>query len=430
MAVDNVYVSLDKPSLIKISSSLILIMNLVYFHQHFSTPSGGTGTRSYEFAKKLVERGHQVTIVCGSFDVGNTGLSSQFSDGRRQGSVDGINVVEYELHYSNKLSFLQRAKQFLKFSIKCCKEVNRIKPDLVFCTSTPLTISLPGIYAKLFKRIPFVFEVRDLWPELPKAMGVITNPVILTLMKVLEVVSYKLANHVVALSEGMAKGVKEYVSEDKVSVISNGCDLYLAERPEKETFPLPAEVKQGDFVAIYGGTIGLANGVDALLGVAKALEDKGAARIKLLVVGNGMLKPSIESEAQKQNLKNLIFLDNCPKTALFSLYEQCDVGLMLLKDIPAFYDGTSPNKFFDYISIGLPVICNYSGWVNRLIGEANIGQVVPAGESELFADKLIEMSENSDRLTLNSVNAKKLAENSFSRESLSSEFVKIIEEFS
>ena len=150
-------------------------MKVIYFHQHFSTPHGKTGTRSYQFAKALIDKGHKVTVVCGSYDVADTGLKGNFVNCRRQGVVDGIEVVELELHYSNKLGFIKRAWQFVKFSILACKEVVSNKPDLVFCTSTPLTIGIPGIFAKFFCRKPFIFEVRDLWPELPKAMGVIKN---------------------------------------------------------------------------------------------------------------------------------------------------------------------------------------------------------------------------------------------------------------
>lgn len=404
-------------------------MKLIYFHQHFSTPKGGTGTRSYEFAKKLIEQGHDVTIVCGSFDVGDTGLSTPFVNGRRQGFVDGIKVVEYELHYSNNLSFTRRLKQFLLFSIKCCREVHSVQPSVVFCTSTPLTVSIPGMYAKLIKRLPFIFEVRDLWPELPKAMGVITNPIILVLMKALEIISYKMSDHVIALSEGMAKGVKKYVSSDKVSVISNGCDIYLANSSNERLAALPDGVLETDFIAIYGGTIGLANGVEATLDIAEKLKDKRASHVKLLIVGNGMLKQQIKDDAERRDLNNIIFIDNAPKLELFSLYKRSDVGMMLLKDIPAFYDGTSPNKFFDYLSAGLPVICNYSGWINSLIVKEKVGRVVPAGDADEFANALIDMSLKKEDMKICSENAKKLALDSFSREELSSKFVKILEKF-
>lgn len=404
-------------------------MKLIYFHQHFSTPKGGTGTRSYEFAKKLIEQGHDVTMVCGSFDVGNTGLSQPFINGRRQGVVDNIKVVEYELHYSNNLSFIERLKQFLLFSIKCCREVHLVQPKIVFCTSTPLTVSIPGMYAKFIKRLPFVFEVRDLWPELPKAMGVITNPIILALMKALEVISYKMSDHVIALSEGMANGVRKHVPSNKVTVISNGCDVYLANSSEQVSATLPRGVSEEDFIAIYGGTIGLANGVDAALDVAEKLIEKSADHIKLLIVGNGMLKQQLQDDAKHRGLNNIIFIDNAPKLELFSLYKQSHVGMMLLKDIPAFYDGTSPNKFFDYLSVGLPVICNYSGWINSLIVEEGIGRVVPAGNSEQFANALIEMSIEKKDMKTCAMNAKKLALDKFSREELSSKFVKILEKF-
>ncbi|WP_232361429.1 glycosyltransferase family 4 protein [Paraneptunicella aestuarii] len=405
-------------------------MKVLYFHQHFSTPSGGTGTRSYEFSKALLRDGNDVTVVCGSFDVGNTGLDTPFVNGRREGFVDGIKVIEYQLHYSNKQSFLIRAKQFVLFALRCCREVNKEKADLVFCTSTPLTIAVPGIYAKLIRRLPFVFEVRDLWPELPVAMGVIKNPVIIGLLKILEVLSYKIADHVITLSDGMASGVIRYVSREKNTTISNGCDLYLTGSNNYENYQLPVEIQQDDFLAIYAGTHGIANGLDVLVDTAATLQRLGHKNIKLLLVGEGMLKNELKERANDLKLKNIVFIDNLSKKQLFDLYSKCDVGLMILKNVPAFYDGTSPNKFFDYLTVGLPVICNYEGWISRLIVQENIGVNVPAESPESLADALVFLQKDKNNLSSLSMNARKLAKESFDRSMLAQQFVNVLKEVS
>lgn len=388
---------------------------------------GGTGTRSYEFAKALVSKGHSVTIVCGSFDVGVTGLDSGFKDGRRDGVVDGIRVIEYQLPYSNKQSLLKRAQQFLKFSLHCCREVMSNKPDLVFCTSTPLTIAIPGIFSKLFSRRKFVFEVRDLWPELPVAMGVIKNPIVISLLKVLEVVSYKLADRVIALSGGMQQGIIKYVSETKTDVISNGCDNHLAKSFLELEGKMPTGVSHGDFVAVYSGTHGIANGLDVLIEVARELNEKKADNVKILLVGDGMCKAELMRRAEENGLKNIIFADSLPKVELFELLRQCQVGLMILKNIPAFYNGTSPNKFFDYISLGLPVLCNYPGWISNVLVEENIGVSTPPDDAVSLADALIQLSQSKEKLDSMSGNSLQLAQSQFDREKLANRFVTILE---
>ena len=145
-------------------------MHVLYFHQHFSTPSGSTGTRSYENCRRLIRRGHSVTMVCGSYSTGKSGLTGPFERGRRRGDVDGIDVLELELNYANQYSLLRRSIVFMRFALRSIRVALTEPHDVVFATSTPLTAALPGIAAKLLRRKPFVFEVRDLWPELPKAM--------------------------------------------------------------------------------------------------------------------------------------------------------------------------------------------------------------------------------------------------------------------
>lgn len=137
-------------------------MRVLYFHQHFSTPKGTVGIRSYEMALRLLERGHQVTIVCGSYDGGETGLTLPFINGMRRGKVDGIDIIEYDLAYSNSDDFFKRSMTFVKFALRSIGVALTERYDLAFATSTPLTAGIPGIFARWLRGKPFVFEVRDL----------------------------------------------------------------------------------------------------------------------------------------------------------------------------------------------------------------------------------------------------------------------------
>ena len=239
-------------------------MKILYFHQHFSTPKGSAGIRSYAMAQSLIRNGHQVTMVCGSFGAGQTGLTQPFNKGVRRGMVDGIDIIEFELPYSNALSFLKRILIFLSFAFKSIKVALTEQYDVVFATTTPLTAGIPGIFAKWFRRKPFVFEVRDLWPELPKAMGVIKNPIVLWMMSVLEWTSYHSADRLVGLSPGIVDGIiKRGIAPEKVASIPNGCDLDIF-ASEHQAWR-PEGVKETDLMAIFTGTHGLANGLNAVL---------------------------------------------------------------------------------------------------------------------------------------------------------------------
>lgn len=402
-------------------------MRILYFHQHFSTPLGSTGIRSYEMAKRLVQSGHQVTMVCGTYAGGNSGLSEQpFVNGQRRGNVDGIDVIEFELAYANVQSFSQRAIAFLRFAYRSIKVALTHKYDLLFATTTPLTVALPGIAARWLKGKTFVFEVRDLWPELPKAMGVITNPVILFGMAVLEKMAYRSAHGHIGLSPGIVKGIKQHLKQDQeVAMIPNGCDIELFNQQPNPW--QPKQIKDDDFVAVFSGTHGMANGLDSLIDVAKYLKENKAEHIKLVLIGQGKCKPDLMDKAIAHELSNIVFLDPVDKKKLSALFVRADIGMQILANVPAFYYGTSPNKFFDYISAGLPVINNYPGWLAELIEDNQCGVVVPPEQPEAFANALIELAENKERLIPMAENARKLAQQNFDRNNLATQFVDYLE---
>lgn len=397
-------------------------MHVLYFHQHFSTPKGSAGTRSYEMAQALLREGHRVTMVCGSYVQGNTGLTGPFTKGRRRGAVDGIDVIEFNLDYGNHMGFMQRLRVFAKFAAGSIGVALREPADVVFSTTTPLTAGIPGIFARWFRRKPFVFEVRDLWPELPKAMGVITNPVALWLMSVLEWMSYRSANRLIGLSPGIVEGIaKRGVDASRIELVPNGCDLSLFTSPSGSW--RPEGVRDDQLLAVFTGTHGNANGLDAVLDAAAVLKELGRDDIRIALVGQGREKPRLQKRAREEKIDNVLFLDPVPKTQLSGLMSGADIGLQVLRNVPAFYFGTSPNKFFDYISAGLPVLNNYPGWLAKLISENDCGFTVPADDPHAFAAALTEAADDPATLVLKGENAQDLAKREFSREDLSRKWV-------
>lgn len=401
-------------------------MKILYFHQHFSTPSGSTGIRSYEMAKKLLSCGHQVTMVCGSYGAGYTGLVGSFQNGMRRGIVDGIDVIEFDLAYVNSDGFFKRSMTFLRYAARGVGLVASEPADLVFATTTPLTAGIPGIFARWFTRKRFVFEVRDLWPELPRAMGVIRNPLILWAMGALEWVSYRSAHRLVALAPGITAGIqKRGVAESKIITIPNGCDLDIfgdRSRPWR-----PDGIAPDDLMAVFAGTHGTANGLDAVLDAAAKLKHRGRDDIKLLLIGQGKLKPALQERAKREELENVVFADPVGKKSLAGLMASTDIGMQILADVPAFYYGTSPNKFFDYIAAGLPVLTNYPGWLAGLIEENKCGYAVKPDDPSAFADALEAASADRAQLLQMGLNSRQLAQREFSRTALSEQFVDWLE---
>ena len=396
-------------------------MKILYLHQHFTTPSGASGTRSYEMARRLVEQGHQVTMVCGSFGVGKTGLKGEFIKGRREGGVDGIRVIEYQLPYSNHDGFLKRSLTFARFSLLNIRTVLKEDFDLLFATSTPLTVAVPGVLGKWLRRKPFVFEVRDLWPELPQAMGVIKNPLILKMLDWLETLAYRNADACIGLSPGIVKGIKRKAPNKSVAMIPNGCDLSLFQPVEKTS-------GADTLTAVFAGTHGLANGLEILPQVALALKQRQEKGIKIRLVGEGKCKPALQQQVAELEVEDYIqFDDPMPKIELQRLFASADVGLMILANVPAFYCGTSPNKFFDYLSAGLPVLNNYPGWLADMINEHQLGKAVEADDAQGFAQALIQLRDDPEYRLKAGLKARELAEERFSRDTLAQQFVSFLD---
>lgn len=402
-------------------------MRVLYFHQHFITPDGSGGTRSYEFARALIARGHQVTMVCGRNTQQNLALTWDAQRGWHRGTADGIDVISLPLAYSNRDSIARRAWVFLHFAWRSIGIALRANYDVLFATSTPLTAALPGIAMKLARRgKPFVFEVRDLWPELPRALGM-KNPLMLGGMGALEWMAYRCADICVGLSPGIVEGIRRRAPFGRrVEIIPNGCDLELFAPAKRAPLTLPG-ILPSDFVAGFTGAHGPANDLNAVLDAAAELKRRGRKDIKLVLIGDGKQKEALVVRAQGERLDNCLFFPPIKKTEIARITSSMDCGLQILANVPAFYFGTSPNKFFDYIAAGLPVACNYPGWLAEIIVEQRCGVVARAGDAGSLADELSMLADNRAEAKAMGLRARRLAEQRFDRQHLAGRFVTILE---
>ncbi len=402
-------------------------MKILYFHQHFTTPHGSGGIRSFEFARNLVSNGHEVLMVCGSFYGGDTGLQDEFKNNIRSGDVYGINVIEFDIPYSNKDNFFQRSIKFLYFSIKSINIVIKNDFDILFATSTPLTAAIPGIFSKIIRKGKFIFEVRDLWPELPKAMGVIKNPIIIFFLDILERIAYLSADGVIGLSPGIVEGIKRKTNKSKpIIMIPNGSDIDLFQNSaSSETLNYPAGLGASDFIALYAGTHGKANGLNSILDSARTLNLE-EPRIKILLIGDGSEKQSLINFKDENNLNNIFFMDPLPKTEVIAWMKRADLGLQILSNVPEFYYGTSPNKFFDYLSSGLPVLVNYPGWLAEIVVKNEFGYFADPQDPNSLALELNRAFTDS-RKDLYGKRALIFTKNNFSRKNLYLNFQEFLE---
>jgi glycosyltransferase involved in cell wall biosynthesis len=399
-------------------------MHILYIHQHFATPRGSTGTRSYEFARRWVEAGHKVTLITGYYDIG--GLEPRKGLMRKQ-TVDGINVIIVGSKYSNKQAYLLRIVSFLSFTLLSIYAGLRVKGvDVIYATSTPLTVGIPAIVLKWLKRTPFVFEVRDQWPEVPIELGIIKNKMFVKLLLWLEKAIYEQSSAVVALSPGMADGIRRVIGRQKsITVIPNCCDTDRF-KPEIDGSGIRREHGwQDKFVVIHFGAMGKANGLRFLVDAAGRLAEN--ADIHFVLIGNGSERQRIAEDIKQRGLGNIELLDSKPKEQLPKYVAACDLSAVVFADYPIL-QSNSANKFFDSLSAGKPVLLNYSGWQREILEANNAGMGCQLYAVDEFVQKILQLKENSartDKIKMGK-NARALAEREFDRVKLAAHLENVL----
>lgn len=401
-------------------------MHIAYIHQHFSTRGGDTGTRSYEMSRRLLARGHRVTMICGAYEQARQQLDPDKPVTEMH--IDGIRVLAVNQPYANRMGFRERVTAFWRFAKAAEQLVKRTDADLVFATSTPLTVGIPGMRGAKALKVPFVFEVRDLWPDIPIAMGALRNPVLKWYTRWLERRIYMAAKHIIALSPGMKEGIaRRGYPPDRITMIPNASDTDLF-RPDGG-IPLGDRFGEPDaFRLVFTGAHGKANGLDAVLDAAGELKQRGVRGVVFVFIGGGGEKPRLVQRSRDEGLGELVrWIDPIPKRELARVLPSMHVGMMILRNLPDFYYGTSPNKFFDYIAAGLPVLNNYPGWLEGLIKQHDIGLVVPPDDPIAFADAVLALRERAAELPQMGARARRLAETEFDRDLLAGRFVDTLE---
>jgi glycosyltransferase involved in cell wall biosynthesis len=365
-------------------------MRILYLHQHHSGPGGSTATRSDGLSRALAARGHAVTLACGRYEGAVSGLDGPFRRGRREGRVGAVHVVEFDIACGNTMGLRARAGAFLRFAARATRLALRGEFDLVVASSTPLTVAIPALAARSLRGTPFVFEIRDPWPELPRALGGVPRPVLAAMDRLADAACRR-ASAVVALSDGMADTARTRGADPaRVHVVPNGCDLHLFGphiAPWRPDIAAPWES-----LAVYAGAHGRANGLDALLDAAAALRARGETRLRILLVGDGGAKAALIARAHAEGLSNVSFLDPMPRARLGALYAGSQVALHLLVGLPEFAEWTAPNKIMDGLAAGLPVVTNQPGRAARILADGPSGIAVPAGDAGALADALARLA--------------------------------------
>ncbi|RAU82427.1 glycosyltransferase family 4 protein [Pontibacter arcticus] len=395
-------------------------MKILYIHQYFKTPQQPGGTRSYWFAKELIENGHEVVMLTSS------PTQENFIEKK---TIDGIQVIYVRNYYSNYMGIFERLWAFIKFMLASTwiglfqKDI-----DLVYATSTPLSVGVPALILKKLKGIKYIFEVRDLWPEVPIQMGAIKNKWIIRFLRLFEKTIYDNATHVVALSPGMQDGViAAGTLPDKVTMIPNMSkkDEFF-KRPKNAAIAEEFGINLNNFNAVHFGSMGIANGLNYIIDAAEQLKLNKADHINIIFLGIGKTQEELMDRCTEKGLDNVKFLGRHPMETVSEVVNICDASIISFQDIPILYTN-SPNKLFDSLSAEMPLIVNSAGWTKDIVEQHACGIYVDPHKPQELAEALVNLSVNPEWVKEMSKNSRKLAEEVYDKTILCKQFVKVIE---
>ncbi len=379
-------------------------MRVVYIHQYFRTPEQGGAVRSYHLAKGLVQAGITVDMI--------TAHDSPTYDQRW---IDGIRVHYLPVAYDQSFGFLERIWAFWSFVAKSKKLLRKLpRPDLLYITSTPLTTGWIGLWAKKKMALPYIFEVRDLWPEAPIQVGAIRNPLLKKWLYALERKIYDQALGLVALSPGIAAHLQKTSPDRSVALIPNFSDLETF-FPKERNQKLAAQLGLSAGLTIaYTGALGQVNAVEELLDLAEMAQGCGK-NWNFLIMGAGSHEKKLKFLASEKQLRNVHFIPFGAKEKVNEVLSVADFAWVSFAHLPVLKTN-SPNKFFDALAAGKAILVNHKGWVYELVKTHELGISCLPGKMESAFSKLEELEQNPQQLARMGQNSRKLAETYFSKE--------------
>lgn len=394
-------------------------MRIVYFYQYFSTPKGSWGTRVYEFASEWVKQGHQVTVVTSVYSKSDISASKFIEDQY----FEGINVKVINVTIDNKQPIFKRFFTFIQYAFTSCWFALTLKADIVIASSGPITVGFPGLVARYFRGRKLVFEARDLWPDGAIELGIIKNPIIKKLSYWFEKQCYQASSLIVSLSSGMRDHILARYPKLNVIDVTNSANIKLFSTPQ--SFYGRGEILPKKY-AIYTGNIGEVNNSRWLFDAAVELYKLKRDDIKILLIGEGQLKNELEQLALKKKIYNLIFWGLIPKENLVGLIQASMVSLVPLKGEKVL-DTSSPNKFFESLASGIPVIQTTNGWMKDFLELHKVGFTLNPNDPKALAETLIFLDSNPELLTELGKNASLIASKEFDKSNLAYKMIKAIE---
>ena len=390
---------------------------------------GAPAARIFELSRRWVEKGAEVTVITGfpNHPTGVKPLEYRNKVFMRE-EIEGISVIRTYVYATPNEGFFKRILGFMSFMFSSITQgtIQSNKQDIIIATSPQFFVAVAGYVISRLKRIPFIFEVRDIWPESIIQLGILKNKTIVKILESLELFLYRRAIHIVGVADSTVWLLTDRgIPSEKISIIKNGVDLDLFDQ-HVDGRSLRSELNIHEkFLISYIGTHGLSHALDKVLDTAKILEKND--KIRFLFIGEGAEKKKLIQKAENLNLENVIFLDQIQKNELPEYYATSDMVLVTLRNLPLF-KCVIPSKIFEIMAMAKPILISIEGESrNIVIEQAKAGVSITPENAEDLARQIIQIYENKELLYTLGENGRKFVERFFNRNILADRYLKLIQ---
>ena len=388
-------------------------VKVLILHQFFNTPRTGGALRSYYLANALTQKGIDVVVI-----------TTHNETNIKKITFEGIEIHYLPVDYNNRYGFFKRVYSFWLFVWHIVKYAGKFREaDVVYAISTPLTTGLAALWIKLRYKIPYYFEVGDLWPEAPVQMGFIKNPLLKFMLYKLEKLIYRKAVAVVALSQPIQDAIEKKAPGKTVYQVPNMADIDFYKPEPKRNELVQRFGVQNKFVISYVGTLGLANGLEYMVHCAERAQAKNL-NIHFLICGDGKVYDDLQRMMDEQKLTNISLTGFLNREAVRDVLNVTDAVMVSYKHLPVLETG-SPNKYFDGLAVGKLIVINFGGWIKDELSQHTCGIAVDPKNPDDFIRQIKPFLADPAHLREYQQNARKLAEQTYSRKKVGDRFAKI-----
>jgi len=403
-------------------------MKIILFHQYFLGKNDPGGSRWNEFTNFFSKKSNmQIDVLAGNIHYAtgkqilpNTWLNEEKID-------ENITLYRTWTYSGYNSNFIGRIIGYFSYTFSSLiKSLQLNKPDIIIITSPSIFVGISAITLSKLKRIPFILEVRDLWPESAVTTGVLNNKLLLNILYWLEYKLYKNSKKIVVLTPAFKENIESRFPEfiGKLDIITNGADFSLMNSTDKAK-KIRKKYKWDDKkVFAYFGAHGVANDLMQIIEVAHKMRDN--QDIQFVLIGDGMQKTMLQEKAKEYHLNNLEFIDSVPKHEVVDYINAVDICMAILKKTDTFKT-VYPNKVFDYMSCKKPVVVTIDGITRALIEKADCGLYSPPENIDDFENCIKQYSEmNTEKLAQLGNNGFTCVKENFDREKLAEKYIEVI----